>query len=1239
VTSRAGAAIHRSRGRLFAPASRSGLLQRGLAVAVVAGTAAGFSALPAVANAASRPRLQGLATVAATPHFDGMRRIGAVARSQEIVGAVALNPRNPAALEEYATVVSTPGTAQYHRFVTPSGFARLFGPTRSSIAAVSSQLRADGLRLGSVSANGLLVHFSGTAAQVGAAFHTSLARFHLADGSVGTATTSAIRLPAAIAGSVATVVGLDNLVHPHPVSLLRGGRRAAGREAARPSAVAHIAGAPNACAAAQSTAADLGGLTDSQIAAAYGVDGLYSAGDLSAGKSIAIFELEPYSAAEIKTFDTCYFGTAAATLMQGRLHTVAVDGGQQVGIGSGEAELDIEDVSALAPQAKIYVYEAPNSEYGAIDDYNTIVSQNKGQEISSSWGACEEAEQSGQPGVQALENVIFEEAATQGQSAFSAAGDDGSDDCAGQAATPSPPILSVDDPGSQPFVTSVGGTSIDNATQPPVERVWNDGASFGAGGGGISATWTEPSWQLRSRVPGMNNAAVVNRADAYATSHHLEGGKFCLTDSTAGATATACREVPDVSAQADEFTGAITVYWGGSWTTFGGTSSSTPLWAAMTSDISASGACGTRGAGFIDPELYALASNPTAYAASFNDIKVGDNDSLGADGLYPATTGYDMASGLGSPKVTGPKGTAGLAHYLCGQSTSATAPTITSVSPATLTKGGGTLTITGTGFESGATSKLAGVQVGAVSLPTSAITDLTPTSFNLAVPAAAHFAPPGTPAGGEGRYYVSVTSTSHLTSRSGPSSAFEIVSGGATTPVVTGVGPSGGNESGKIGARSITTTIYGAGFTGATAVTFGGVTSPHFTVNATGDEIIATVPRFSAGTTTCRTGDNAVADVCQVDVVVTRGANSSFASTLLPPYQGAFAFDNSGDFEPPPGCGCESAPQPTEFDYLPTPHISRLTADVARNGKSYADENGGTVVTLTGVGLDVLGLEWLDVGGAPNSDNSFFGDGPTFVSGTKLQFVMPPPATMPTRTGTFSVPVYVQTLASPNSGNISSKTPAPSNAASLSFAPNPSVVSVSTGRPPAAGPATGRTKLTIRGAGFTAASVVTFTDEFSPFGAPFSASTSLDFTVVSRSEITLSTPDTNAGVDDVQVCTTTGCSTATPRRDSFTFYPPGNPSVASSSPAAGAAAGGTRVTIRGTNLGFVTGVRFGKVAAKTFQNAPALLDSGSTKVVTAVAPPGKAGTTVSITLETLESAKNGKGFTKAVKRAIFKYAK
>ena len=171
---------------------------------------------------------------------------GPVPSSQQIVGAVAMKPRDAEALQAFATAVSTPGSSTYHRFITPAGFADRFGPTRASIAAVSAQLRADGLRVGPVSANGLLINFGGSAARVSAAFHTGLARFRLADGSVGTGTTSAVRLPPAIAGSVATVVGLDNLVRPHPMSLLRGGLRA-GRPAAKAPAVARIAGAPNAC--------------------------------------------------------------------------------------------------------------------------------------------------------------------------------------------------------------------------------------------------------------------------------------------------------------------------------------------------------------------------------------------------------------------------------------------------------------------------------------------------------------------------------------------------------------------------------------------------------------------------------------------------------------------------------------------------------------------------------------------------------------------------------------------------------------------------------------------------------------------------------------------------------------------------------------------------------------------------------------------------------------------------------
>ncbi len=53
------------------------------------------------------------------------------------------------------------------------------------------------------------------------------------------------------------------------------------------------------------------------------------------------------------------------------------------------------------------------------------------------------------------------------------------------------------------------------------------------------------------------------------------------------------------------------------------------------------------GVGFASPLLYAVASNPGAYAASFNDITTGNNDIYGLDNglVFPATTGYDLASG------------------------------------------------------------------------------------------------------------------------------------------------------------------------------------------------------------------------------------------------------------------------------------------------------------------------------------------------------------------------------------------------------------------------------------------------------------------------------------------------------------------------------------------------------------------------------------------------------------------
>ncbi len=138
-----------------------------------------------------------------------------------------------------------------------------------------------------------------------------------------------------------------------------------------------------------------------------------------------------------------------------------VDGGAGKGIGQGEAALDIEQLIGLAPKAKLIVYQGPNNNSdnpgtGPYDTLAAMIGQDKVQVISNSWGECETLE--GTADAHA-ENTLLEEAATQGQTFVSAAGDSGSEDCW------SPPpggntnnALTVDDPASQPFAIAVGGT-------------------------------------------------------------------------------------------------------------------------------------------------------------------------------------------------------------------------------------------------------------------------------------------------------------------------------------------------------------------------------------------------------------------------------------------------------------------------------------------------------------------------------------------------------------------------------------------------------------------------------------------------------------------------------------------------------------------------------------------------------------------------------------------------------------
>ena len=911
--------------------------------------------------------------------------------------------------------------------------------------------------------------------------------------------------------------------------------------------------------------------------------------------------------------------------MAARLHVHSLDGGQPPGPGSGESILDVEDVSAMAPGATIDVYEAPNTAFGGLDEFNQIISSDRDEVVTVSWGFCETALQQGEPGFQQEENALFEEAAAQGQSVFAAAGDSGSDDCNGfETSVPVAPYLSVDDPGSQPYVVSVGGTTIEDATQPPEEHVWNDGALGGAGGGGISNSWVMPSWQAGATVPGVDPAATV------ATAEKVEGDHFCQGNPDGGTFGGAtgddpCREVPDVSAQADEFTGAVTVYsasfgpGASGWTTIGGTSSSAPIWAGLLADVNASVTCQgndltTSGVGFVSPLLYAVASSRASYAASFNDITTGNNDSYDIDNgkVFASTTGYDMASGLGSPQLTTPSGGDGLAYYLCSYAVSATRPTISNVDPSVVETNGSpsTVTVTGTGFEKGSAPDVSKIWVNNILLPADAYTVESPTTISLDAPPGDYLVPTDPTSDGSGPAVLTVTLTDGESSPITPASIIDSVDNDTNGPVpaVTGISSYGGAEA---GGNKVT--ILGSGFSGdgvaVSSVTFGTVTATRFTVDNP-FEITAVVPAFSSSGTKCETSLSSADDMCQTQVVVANANGSSEQYPIDLAYEGATVFNPNGVIPAPPGCGCEVVPAPSEYDYFPAPAITSLST--AEGGPaSYASEKGTTTVTIDGRGLNLFAIEGLFFG--PTSSEYSLDANYSYVSGTEIQVTAPPEQVT---TDTLDVPVSIETLGGT------------SGSEQATYAGRPYLVSVS----PSAATALGGQKVTVIGNGLEGTIMAEFTDAYTPYS--FATQYTLD--IGSDREATLLNPQQNPAVVKVRLCTATGCSRSH-AQTSMIIYPPGNPVVTSASPASGPAHGGTHVTITGQNLGCVTSVWFGKTLAENFANAQALLDCGSYNSVEVRAPPGTAGTTVAITLETVESGATGYGASKAVKTAVFGY--
>ncbi len=562
--------------------------------------------------------------------------LGPVPEARTLELDVMLRPRNTAELSWLATAVSTPGSPLRGHYLSSEGVDQLVSPTVASVRSVAGSLDRLGLDVTSVSADRLILHVRADAGTVEKALGVTLERVKAEGGQIGFANLGTPRLPASLGVAVEAVVGLDSFQRLSPAGLAMDRRPAA--RSPRAVTVAKSVG-PQPCAAAAS-ALQPGSYAAPELAQAYGLSELYEHDDFGTGTTVGLVELEPDQASDIRAFAECYG-------IKDHVHYYSIDGGVPASAyQSGEAALDIETLMSLAPGVTEDVYQTQQSLPDYFDLLDAISRNTTIKVVSMSWGSCELAFN---PEELQAESLFLEAAAAEGQSWLVAAGDSGSTGCLNSAGTPIAD-LDVDDPAAQPFVTGVGGTRLPDDEPAAPESVWNDDG--GAGGGGISDLWPMPAFQASAA----SKLSVINVESS---------GKPC------GLAVGVCREVPDVSADADPQTGYL-FYFAGDWySQVGGTSAAAPLWASLLALTDAYPVCRGRAVGFANPSLYSIAAAP-GRGPAIEQVAHGTNDDAASGylgGLYAAKPGYNMAAGLGVPFGLGADN-GGLAPRLCADTIS-----------------------------------------------------------------------------------------------------------------------------------------------------------------------------------------------------------------------------------------------------------------------------------------------------------------------------------------------------------------------------------------------------------------------------------------------------------------------------------------------------------------------------------------------------------------------------------------
>lgn len=610
---------------------------------------------------------------APSPAFAG-QALGTPAPSSSLTFMVALQPRDRAGAEAFVQQVSDPGNAHYRAFLTPAQYTTRFAATASDVAQVSSWLRGQGLTPGAAPDSRSYLTVTGSVAAVEKAFATTI-RSATAGSRSYTAPATAVSVPDAVASLVSGVVGLDR-------------SQVLTTSAVRPDAHAQGSATPTLASLGVSPASSTGvsdacssyygqyrlpyvpkakapfnrvlpgamcGYTAPQMRAARKMTAVAATGKgMKVGITLwcndpRIFD-DTNSWARNTGFQTLRSSQYTVLLPQGGFNKNYCDNKDSGGVNVEQA-LDVQSIHGAAPDANI-VYSAAAAPFddALIEATHALVDGNKVDAISNSWGGSE----TNNAAVNGAFSDVFIQAAAQGISVLYSSGDNG-DNTAGDQSTTAP---TPDYPAANPWITSVGGTSLAtaNASGSKVawEQAWNTERSVLAkdhwgtwtyrygGGGGVSNFHPEPYYQ-KGVVP----------------------TRFTGTDPH--------RAYPDLAGAGDPYTGYLIGYHdaqsaSGNFTLskIGGTSWSSP-WTAGTVVLA-----GKR-VGFLNPKIYGsghagltdIAGNQlthgfevkstfvSATGAPYTALTtVGINSQNLQDQTLTSDRGYDNLTGFGVPTST-----------------------------------------------------------------------------------------------------------------------------------------------------------------------------------------------------------------------------------------------------------------------------------------------------------------------------------------------------------------------------------------------------------------------------------------------------------------------------------------------------------------------------------------------------------------------------------------------------------